>query len=332
MSVLLGGYTPEMDGRAAGIGLLSSAGYQPVLGVEGSPSWLAWHPSLPVLYAALEGAGAVQAFSRRPSGALAASGEPVPVGEAVCHVTVVPDGSALIACCYGDGRLVRVALDASGTPGRALVGTAATDPYPEPDRAPHAHQARVTPAGLVSTDLGFDQVRIWQSSPGTLAETARVALPRGTGPRHTLWHPSGHLFVVTEYSNEIFVLRPEPRGSWQLVAGVALPGTQAGADFPAEIASSRDGRFVYVGVRGSNTIDTVAVRGEGTELRPVARVESGVDWPRHHLLLDDRFLVAGQRSNEVTELAVDGRTGVPGRVRARWEVPTPTCLVESPAR
>ena len=69
------------------------------------------------------------------------------------------------------------------------------------------------------------------------------------------------------------------------------------------------------------------VRGAGDALAPVALVDAGVDWPRHHIVVRDTLLVAGQRSDEVASLTLDLRTGVPGRVRHRVEAPTPTCLL-----
>ena len=104
-----------------------------------------------------------------------------------------------------------------------------------------------------------------------------------------------------------------------------LPG-----DAAAELAPSRDGEFLYAGVRGSNTLATLRVRGAGEYVEPVALVDAGVDWPRHHLVVRDILLVAGQRSNEVASLTLDVRTGVPGRVRHRTDAPSPTCLL--PAR
>ena len=71
------------------------------------------------------------------------------------------------------------------------------------------------------------------------------------------------------------------------------------------------------------------VRGEGETLLPVALVEAGVHWPRHHVVARDTLLVAGQLSNEVASLGLDTRTGVPGRVRHRVDVPSPTCLVRA---
>lgn len=68
----LGGYGAAMDGSADGIGLLagdegreaSTLAYRGAVVETPSPSWLAQHPTLDVVYAALEGDSAVQAFSR----------------------------------------------------------------------------------------------------------------------------------------------------------------------------------------------------------------------------------------------------------------------------
>ncbi|WP_275444991.1 lactonase family protein [Microbacterium aurum] len=358
----LGGYTADMGGRADGVGVVHAGAPDDVLAggalrwagtatAAASPSWIAWHPTLDVVYAALEAAGTVQAYRRIGEEAFAPLGAPVPAGELVCHLAVAPDGGSLIASCYGDGRVVRMTLDAAGRPSAPVAAPAPDQPAPGlrgmsalpglPDMpglsgapghageppTPHAHQARFTPAGLVTIDLGLDLVRVWDVRGDALTERRRVALPAGTGPRHGVWHPSGHLYVVTEHSNEVFVLRPAPGGALILVGGVPLPGTQVGADFPAEIALTRDAQYAVIGIRGSNTLATVRVGGEGESLAPVALVESGVDWPRHHVIARDTVLVAGQRSDEIVSLTIDERTGVPGRVRHRVDAPTPTCLL-----
>lgn len=348
MRFFLGAYTSDREGAADGIGVLCAGSADDALaGGElafggtavraASPSWLAWHPTRDVIYAAQEATGTVQAFLRTGAESFAALGGAVRVGEAVCHVAVAPDGRSLVASCYGDGGVVRVPLGGDGglLGSELALGAEPRDPYAEfggDPRTPHAHQARFVPGALVSTDLGFDSVRVWEI--GAAAPTLRqtVVLPRRTGPRHTVWHPSGHLYVVTEYSNEVFVLRPGSDGAWALVAGAQIIGAQVGADFSAEIALSHDASFALVGVRGSNTIATLRVSGDGSALTTVALVESGVDWPRHHVIARDTLLVAGQRSNEITALTIDERTGVPGRVRRRVEVPSPTMLLADRSR
>jgi len=390
--LLLGGYTADTGGNATGIGVLHAGAADDALAggglgrgrdavaTGGSPSWLAAHPALDIVYAALEGAGAVQAFRRVGEAAFAALGRPVPAGDAPCHVAVAPDGAALTVSCWGDGRVVKMSVDAGGVPSTPMRGVPAADPHgggaaapadaagdpdlaaavqalraaagaeyahlvpdlaasaPEPSGEPpataapqrtsHAHQARHLPGGLIATtDMGFDLVRFWRDGGEGLRLVQEVTLPRGSGPRHTAWHPSGHLLVITELSRELFALAPDRSGAWRLVGGAPLAAAALDGDMAAEIALSRDAEFVYAGLRGTDTIAVLRVRGAGAEFAPVALVESGVAWPRHHVVERDTLLVAGQHSDEIASLTLDLRTGVPGRARHRVTAPSPSCLL-----
>ncbi|WP_298012361.1 beta-propeller fold lactonase family protein [uncultured Microbacterium sp.] len=196
----------------------------------------------------------------------------------------------------------------------------------EPARVSRAHQSRFLPGGLIATtDMGFDLLRFWRDGADGLRPAGEIVFPRGSGPRHTAWHPSGHLYVVTELSREVFVLAPDAAGAWRIVSATPLAGT-LDTDTAAEIALDRTGEHVYVGVRGSNTIATLNVTDAGSGIRFTALVDAGVDWPRHHLVETATLLVAGQRSNEIASLPLDPRTGVPGRVRYRTTAPSPTCI------
>lgn len=358
----LGGYGAAMEGSADGVGLLAGDEQAPTrLSYRGavtqtpSPSWLAQHPALDVVYAALEGDAAVQAFRRIGESALQPLGDPVEAGEYVCHVAVSSTGAYLVASCYGDGRVVRIGIAADGslvpdaanraaelraallgepaeTAAPAGVAAAASDPYAGAltatgdERVSHAHAAAFLPDGrIATTDLGFDLVRFWRPTPAGLAIDHEVTLPQGTGPRHMVVHPSGHLHIVTEYSCEVFTLAPGADGVWRVVSSVlSSPIAVVGADFPAELARTRDGQFLYTALRGSNTIATLRVRGAGESLEPVALADSGVDWPRHHLVHEGKLLVAGQRSDTVALLDLDERTGAVLGIRHEAQAPTPT--------
>lgn len=396
MRLWVGAYAADA-GSAEGIGILQAgeaddAGAGGPLGMvgtavaaPGSPSWIAPHPSGEILYAALESDGVVQAYRRVSDTRLAPLGAPIDAGAAVCHVAVAPDASFLVASCWGDGRVVRMDLDAAGRPSRPVIAAAATDPYdssaeegtlstgarvsgavvpdlaaaaralreaageeyahlipayddvPETDaeseeavagaRVSRAHQATFLPGGLVATtDMGLDLVRIWRTVPGGLRPVQDVALPKGSGPRHGLWHPSGHFYVVTELSREVFVLASDREGRWHVRSGEQLLGTLE-TDTAAELSMGRDGSALYAGVRGSDTIGVLAVRGAGESLQLTALAETGTHWPRHHLVVDDTLLVAGQLADEIVSLPLDARTGVPGRVRHRTVSPSPTRLL-----
>lgn len=359
MRFLLGGYGPDRGGIAEGIGVLDAGdagsplaggalAFRGVLARAESPSWVERHPSLGVVYAALEGRGSVAAFARVDEKRFAPLGAAVEVGDSVCHCAVAPDGSSLIASCYGDGRVVRLAIDAEGRLGSPTVGAAAVDPFGDPfggvvggpsgagegggegggedaERASHAHSAVFLPDGrIATTDLGFDLVRVWRRGSG-LELDHEVVLPRGTGPRHMVAHPSGYLYVVTEFTAEVFVLRADGSGRFGLLGGVPLGGLDG--DTGAELAAGLDDEFVYAGLRGSDTISVLRVRGDGGVLEPVGVAESGVEWPRHHAVVRDEILVGGQRSNTIASLTIDTRSGVPGRVRQRVEAPSPTRIL-----
>lgn len=361
----LGGYGPAMDGSADGIGLLAgdesaptALEYRGAVTQTPSPSWLAQHPSLDVVYAALEGDAGVQAYRRSGESTLQPLGEPVEAGDSVCHLSVARDGSSLIASCYGDGRVVRIGIDAHGglvpdavnkaaelraallgeaieTTAPAGVAAAASDPYSGEltaggeARVSHAHASAFLPDGrIATTDLGFDLVRIWRQGAVGLVLDHEVVLPVGTGPRHMVVHPSGHLHVVTEYSCEVFTLAAGRDGTWAVVSSVLTsPIAEIGVDFPAELARSRDAQFLYTALRGSNTIAALRVRGSGEALEPIALADSGVDWPRHHLVHEGKLLVAGQRSDTVALIDLDERTGAPLGIRHTAQAPAPTHIL-----
>ncbi|KQR88463.1 lactonase family protein [Microbacterium sp. Leaf179] len=396
MRFWVGAYAAD-SGAAEGIGIAQAGDADSVwasgplgtaataVAAPGSPSWIAAHHTQGLLYAALESDGTVQAYRRTGETRLSPLGAPIEAGSAVCHVAVSPDATHLVASCWGDGRVVRIDLDAAGRPSRPTIAAEAADPYddsqpegsistgarvsgtvvpdlaeaaralrdvvgeefshlvpaydavPETDaeseeaaagaRVSRAHQAIFLSGGLVATtDMGLDLVRFWRSSGAGLRLVHEVALPKGSGPRHGLWHPSGHLYVVTELSREVFVLAADVTGRWRTVSGQPLLGT-LDTDTAAELCSGRDGSTLYAGVRGSDTIGVLSVRGAGETLQLTALADAGTHWPRHHVVVNDTLLVAGQLAHEIVSLPLDARTGIPGRVRHRTASPSPTRLL-----
>ncbi|CAH0263711.1 MULTISPECIES: lactonase family protein [unclassified Arthrobacter] len=347
-----GSYTADSGGSGAGIGAVATAadGTLHWLGVAAaadSPSFLAVHPSLEVVYAVAEQARTVRAYRRDGAFGLEPAGPAWPAGEAACHVAVEPSGRFLVVCCWGDGQVLFYGLDADGGITARTAATESRDPYgdapdgsaPEQQKRPsRAHAALMLADGRVmTTDLGHDLLRIWKVRPGPGLALGpvldhEVVLPRGSGPRHLVQHPGGNVFVVTEYSIDVAVagLSPES-GAFRLgfvgsaTAGGALPGDSA-----AEIALAADGRHAYVGVRGSNRVSVLEVGAGGAALRPVADVPSGGNWPRHHLVRNGLLHVAHERSGDVVTFPLDAESGLPESPADRLPVASPTALV--PAR
>jgi 6-phosphogluconolactonase (cycloisomerase 2 family) len=142
-------------------------------------------------------------------------------------------------------------------------------------------------------------------------------------------HPSGNVFIVSEYSVEVFVVGPEA-GTYELVfRGPATAGGSQEGDSAAEICLDTQGDFAYAGVRGSNLISVLEVAAGGTELIPVKDFDSGGDWPRHHLVRGSWLHVAHERSDNIATFELAPVTGLPGRVLHDLGTPSPTALVSA---
>ncbi|MBG6238791.1 6-phosphogluconolactonase (cycloisomerase 2 family) [Mycetocola sp. CAN_C7] len=361
----LGSYTDEAGGSGAGLSALRQEDRGTLHPLSSSalpsPSFVAIHPTLPVVYAALEPSGTVEALARRGEYGLVPLGRPIEAGEAVCQLTVTPDGAALLASCYGDGRIVVFPLAANGSfTADGIIAAASNDPYGNPlaaqaaadepvdfgddpfadlairkavsdaavDRPSRAHASLVLPEGrIATTDLGHDTVRIWSRNVARLSLSQEIVLPFGVGPRHLVAHPSGHVHVVTEYSNEVFTLSRADDGRWRVVASVlATADSIEDGDNASEITLAASREQIHVSIRGTNRVATLTISGDGSVLRPIADVDSGGDWPRHHAESGGLLHVANEKSGQVSSFRLDAR-GVPAKRIGSVETGSPTCLV-----
>ena len=335
--VYVGCYTAETGGDGEGIVLLRRdpvAGDLTRIGVAArtpSPSFLARHPALPVLYAVNElDAGTITAFAVERDGSLTELVTRPTGGAQPCHLAVTADGRHVLAANYSSGSVSVHPLDAAGRPGERtdLLELDGHGPDPERQTGPHAHMVAPAPDGsdVLVVDLGSD--RIWRcrldAGPGRLTDLAPAAVtPPGTGPRHLRWAPDGTLLLAGELSAELSWYRSGPDG---LARGGSVPATTVdGTDFPSELTMSADGRFVHLANRGPNTVATFAWDGDAATL--VAEVPTGGDWPRHMALLSDHLYVANERSHTVTVFRIDPESGVPRPQGQPVPEPSPTCIL-----
>ncbi|MDJ0320721.1 beta-propeller fold lactonase family protein [Pseudarthrobacter sp. PS3-L1] len=334
-----GCYTSERGGTGTGIGSVTAGpdgtGPTGTALATPSPSFVAVHPTLPVVYAVGESDQTVGTFRRVGDAGLERMGSDHAAGEAACHVAVDPQGRFLVATCYGDGQVIVFELDDNGSISGRFVAAPSVDPHasgagPEAEqRSSRAHSSLMLSDGRVmTTDLGHDQLRIWSYHPGRgLEQDAQVTLPLGSGPRHMVELPGGNVAVVSEYSIEVFIAARD-HGHYALAfQGPATLEPAAKDDAAAEICLSPDGRFAYTGVRSSNRIGVLAVAADGLALTPVADVPSSGDWPRHHIVVEGLLLVAHERSNEITTFTLDPDTGLPTGAPQSVPSGSPTALI-----
>ncbi|GHE29973.1 lactonase family protein [Streptomyces hydrogenans] len=290
--------------------------------------------------------GVLYAVSETDPGAVAALdpegpaprplGAPVPVGgSGPTHLSVA--AGHLLTAHYTSGSVSVLPLAADGTPGpvTAVLHHEGSGPVADRQAGPHAHQILPDPSGrwVLSVDLGTDSVRVCALDPatGALRPHGETTLRPGYGPRHLAFHPDGgHLYVVGELEPAVTVCRWDAeRGEPTPLAEIPLADTDgAGPAYPSAVVVAPDGRFLWVAVRGTDTLAVLVLSPTGDEAIRSATVSCGGSWPRD-LALDPsgrRLYAANERSGDVTWFDVDPETGTPVRAGSA-EVPAVTCVV-----
>lgn len=258
-------------------------------------------------------------------------------GAQPAHAAVSPDGRRLAVTNYGDGMVSVVDLDAGGLPTATRATFQLEGDGPDPDRqaGPHAHHTRwLTARRVLVTDLGGDALHELEiGDDGRLRQLRVTATAPGTGPRHTV--------PVDGAGGESFVVVEELTGtlSWwdrsdaeddagepgQLFrrATVACvtdgtPGRRQPAGAITAPAGKRAGdgsRVLYATTRGADLITTFAVRPDAdVPLVPIGQTSAGGRAPRDLTVHGGLLWVATVRSDLVSGLAIDPRTGVAGEV------------------
>ena len=330
----------------------------PVLaGAAKNPSFIAFHPRLPMLYAVSEIAGAdgkpggaLEAFAiDEATGRIESRGAESTGGAGPCAVTVDPRGKVVLAANYGGGSVACLGLAddgrlepmVSGSGGSGFLqhawrrdGEAGIDRKRQ--EKPHAHSVDVVGDGdrVIVCDLGLDTMFLHRVDPerATLGPSQAAKLNPGAGPRHVALHPDGsRCWCVNELDLTVTGLRFDDRHGFA-VEGTCSTLPPDGGDrngfSAAEIAVHPNGRFVYASNRGHDSIAMFRITEGTSELEFLGAEPTRATTPRHFAIAPGgRFLlVGGQASNTVTVFAIDGETGRLTFTGTSVDVPSPVCI------
>jgi 6-phosphogluconolactonase (cycloisomerase 2 family) len=336
--LFIGCYTPETGGEGAGITAVrrdSGTGALTPLGIAArtpSPSFLTWHPTLPVLYATNELVeGAVSAWAVD-----GASLSPLGTGETggahPCHLAVTPDGRHLVTTNYTSGSVAVHRLDGTGALGERtdLLVHDGAGPDPKRQERAHAHMVSPNPGGgaILVVDLGTDAVYRYEleHATGRLVPLApRVRTHAGSGPRHLARHPDGRrAYLVGELDASVTAYELDG-ASGVLHERARVTASERPDAQPSEIAVRPDGRYVYVAVRGADTISVIALDGPAPAY--VTEVPTGGHWPRHFAIIGEHLYVANERSHSVVAFRLNEDSGVPEEPGIVTPLSSPTCVL-----
>jgi len=312
------------------------------------PTWIVADPKRPRLYAVSETGndgktqGKVHALrADTKTGALALISSVDSGGGGPTHLALDAGAGGLLVAHYGSGHVAALPVRADGGADgpRSVQLDVGSGPSPR-QKSAHAHGVAIDPSGRYAlvADLGADKVFVYPYNRRTRqlapAAATSVSVPPGTGPRHLVFHPNGRLvFLISELVPAIRTYEWDARQGRMTELSVV----RAGGEPPisgAEIAVSRDGRFVYASIRGEHVIVAYAVAPKSGALTEVQRIASRGQTPwSFRLDPSERWLLAAnQGSGTVTVLKRDRATGRLSATDQSIAVNKPTSLAILPAR
>ena len=307
-----------------------------------NPSFLSLSPDKKFLYAVNEsGAESTStAFTfNSVTGNLRFLNKKSSEGADPCYITA--DQKNVIIANYSSGSIVvygRMADGSLSKPKQVIQHTGkSTDPTRQ--TSAHAHMVKLTPDKkfLICTDLGEDQIYIYNYYPNNKANVLTVKTViktnSGTGPRHLTFSPNGKFaYVVHEFTGMItaYVYR---NGSLQKIQEVSSVEKEfIGKVDGADIHISADGKFLYESNRGdANVINVFSVFPTG-RLEFVSRHSSLGKGPRNFTIdpSGKYLLVANQGSDEVVIFNRNPLSGLLSDYSERINVGSPVCLIFAP--
>ena len=318
-----------------------------------NPSFLALHPSQPLLYAVGEHSdigrmhtGAVSAYGLdRKTGSLTMLGQQQSSGGAgPCFVAISRDGKDALVANYSGGSVAVLPIKDDGSLAMAstLIQHEGSSADKQRQGEPHAHSINVDKANrfAFAADLGCDKIFVYRFDPSkgilTANDPPAVALPPGSGPRHFAFHPSGKFaYVINEialtltafaYDAERGILDPKQTIS-------TLPPDAKGRGYStAEVVIHPSGKFVYGSNRGHNSISVFSVDEATGKLTYVQNQAEGIKTPRNFNIdpTGKYLLVANQDGDSLIVFKIDQADGKLAPTGVSVEVPKPVCLKFTP--
>lgn len=322
-----------------------------------NPSFLALHPSKPMLYCVSEVAeplpggeggqptGAVVAFSKNArTGELKELGWKSSGGAGPCHLSIDLAGSAVFVANYGGGSVASLPLDAEGLPAKpvSIQVHEGSSINKQRQQQPHAHSINLDPSNryAFAADLGCDKIFIYQFDPATRKlkphDIPFAPVAAGSGPRHFAFHPTGRFaYVINELTSTVTAFKFDAtKGDLEPIQTVStLPkDASAAGNSTAEIVVHPAGGWLVGSNRSHDSLALFSIKPETGELTLTANVPAGGKTPRNFAFdPTGKWLIAAhQGSNSVQVFAFDATKGTLTPHGEPMAIGAPVCVRFSP--
>ncbi|MBS4192110.1 lactonase family protein [Bacillus sp. FJAT-49705] len=303
-----------------------------------NPTYLAISEDHQFLYSIIKegSSGGVVAFKINPESAeLQALNQNVSEGAPPCHVSVHRDNSTLFSANYHKGTVESYLLNTDNgsvySP-TSVIEHIGSGPDERQEKA-HTHYAGITPDEkyVIAVDLGIDKIFTYTVHRGELTEKNSLSVKPGSGPRHLVFHPNGkYAYIMTEFSSEIIVSQYDSNNGefTQIQIVSTLPENFKENNQGSAIHISSDGRFIYAGNRGHDSIAVFSVHSETGELQFIEHTSTEGHWPRDFVLdPTEKFIVASnQKSNNLVLFLRNEMSGKLTLLQSNIFVSEPVCI------
>jgi 6-phosphogluconolactonase len=284
--------------------------------------------------------GAVNAFRiTEPDGSLVKINARSSGGLGVCHVSIDPTGKNVLVANYSGGScsVLPIQPDGSLAPASFTQKHTGSSIHPKRQTAAFTHSINCDPAGrfAIVADLGMDKILIYRfdASAGTLTpnDPPFVAIEPGGGPRHFTFHPSGKFaYADLELSNKVVAFQYDAdKGALKEIQTLStLPDGFTGESTTSEILTTPDGRFLYVGNRGHDSLAIFSIDPASGKLTAIGHESTRGKVPRNFNIdpTGTYLLAANLQTGNVVVFRINRETGQLEFTGSEIKVPEPICI------
>jgi 6-phosphogluconolactonase len=276
----------------------------------------------------VEPEGILSEINTRPSG-----------GQGACYVSIDPAGKNLLVANYmgGSCAVLPIRSDGSLAPASSVQQHSGSGNHPKRQTRAHTHSIRCDASGrfAIAADLGMDKILVYRfdEDAGTLTPNNPpfIATEPGGGPRHFTFHPSGKFaYANLELSSKVVVFQYDAeRGALSEIQTIAtLPDGFEGNNTTSEILTSPDGRFLYVGNRGHNSLALFEIDASSGQLTAIGHEPTRGEIPRNFNMdpTGTFLLAANQKTGNVVVFRIHRDTGRLEFTGSEIAVPDPICV------
>ena len=208
-----------------------------------------------------------------------------------------------------------------------------TGPDKDRQERSHAHSVTELPGNvLIVADLGSDSLVSYRLGNGGQLELLSVTktVP-GAGPRHVALHPNGRfLYAINELNSTIasYTVEGDSGRLTAIDAKSAIPDHLTAENHCSDIQISPDGRFLYGGNRGDDSIVVFETDPERGTLSQARFFPCGGATPRNLAITPSgrHIFSANQDADRISIFERDPDNGALKDTGKAIEIGTPMCV------